>query len=66
MRLKILHALGQYGVRAKDVRNMVLKANSIHKHGDVEHVAKEIRNSSRKEYDMDEIALNYYHLFGKL
>jgi glycosyltransferase involved in cell wall biosynthesis len=57
---------GQYGVLAKDAKDMLLKITSIHRQGDMEHLSKEIRNFSRKEYDMDEIALKYYHLFGKL
>jgi len=57
---------GQYGVLAKDAKDMVLKVTSILRHGDLEHVSKEIRNFSRKEYDINEIALKYYHLFGKL
>jgi hypothetical protein len=51
---------------SQDAKDMMLNLNSVHGHGDMEHVAKEIRNFSRKEYDMDEITLNCYNLFGKL
>lgn len=51
---------------SQDVKDMMLNLNLVHGHGDMEHVAKEIRNFSRKEYDMDEITLNCYNLFGKL
>lgn len=57
---------GKYGILAKNAEDMAMKIKSIFEHGDTRHLKNEIRNYARKKYDINKVALDYYHLYKEI
>jgi len=57
---------GKYGILAKDAEDMVMKIKLVYEHGDMEHLKNDILNYARKKFDINKIALEYYHLYREI
>jgi len=54
---------GEYGVLAKNIKDMAFKIKMIYEHDDMKYFGNKIRNYARKKHDIIKVAREYYKIY---